>query len=146
MKDCTQCGKCCQKAPCQIPVMHVDALRYILVNEFEKPVKVNGLDIVSVMFRYKEETLPSGQIHGYFLPLPKTGKKCMWLEKVNGKNICKLFWNKTAEQLVGFAEQVIGKGKGCTLSNPQCAPVIPMIFNNGVRAICMEKAKNLGEC
>lgn len=141
-KECTRCGECCLRSPCQIPVVHMDALRYILVNEFGKPKSVGKLDIVEVMFRYKEEILPTGQVHGYFMPLAKSGDKCTWLEKERDKYHCTLFWNKTADILVGFPEQVVGKGKGCTLKNPKIVPVLPMVYRNHERAILTIGEKN----
>ena len=115
--------------------MHIDALRHILVNEFGKPKDVNGLDIVEVMFRYKEDVLPSGQVSGIFLPLPKSNERCMWLKWNGNQYNCILFWNKTANQLVGFPEQVVGKGKGCTLRNPAIVPILPMVWRNHRRSI-----------
>ena len=135
LQECTRCGRCCLNSPCQIPVVHIDALRYILVNEFGKPKNVGSMDIVEVMFRYKEDILPTDQVHGYFMPLPKSEGVCMWLKKEGDKYHCTLFWNKTADILVGFPEQVIGKGKGCTLKNPRIVPVIPMVYRNHERAI-----------
>ena len=140
LTECTRCGKCCLKSPCQIPVVHMDALRYILVNEFGKPKTVGKMDIVEVLFSYHEDVLPSGQVSGFFSPLPKRILNngdgwCMWLE-VKGKQLsCKLFWNKTANILVGFPEQVVGKGKGCTLKNPKIVPVLPMVYRNHKRGI-----------
>jgi hypothetical protein len=115
--------------------MHIEALRYILVHEFKKPLSIGTLNIVEVMFRYKEETLEDGRINGYFLPLPKT-KRCMWLKKeADGKFSCRLFWNETASQLLEFPEQVVGKGKGCTLANIQSVPIIPMVYRNHKMAL-----------
>lgn len=117
--------------------MHIEALRYLLVHEFKKPERIGNLDIVEVMFQYQEETLEDGRISGYFLPLPKTkGQflcrlRCMWLKKESdGKFSCRLFWNKTASHLLGFPEQVVGKGKGCTLANVKTAPIIPMVYRD----------------
>lgn len=138
-KSCTRCGKCCLKAPCQIPVMHIDALRFILIQEFHKPKEINGLDIVEVMFRYKEDVLPSGQVSGFFLPLPKNGERCMWLKREGKLYRCTLFWNETAKHLVGFPEQVVGKGKGCTLDNPKQVPIIPMVYRNHGKYILSKK-------
>ena len=140
MPECKQCGECCLKAPCQIPVVHMDALRYILVNEFKKPEKVSELDIVEILFSYHEDILPSGQVAGFFSPIPKRILNngdgwCMWLKKKGNKLVCTLFWNKTSEILVGFAEQVVGKGKGCTLANPKMVPVLPMVYRNHTKSI-----------
>lgn len=114
--------------------MHIDSLRVILTQEFHKPPKIGELDIVEVVFRYKEEKTEDGRLSGFFLPLSNSRERCMWLKKEkDGKFTCTLFWNKTAEQLVGFAEQVIGKGKGCTLNEFQ--PVLPMVLRDHKRII-----------
>ena len=132
--QCKRCGKCCRKSPCKIPVMHMASLRYILVHEFGTHEKVAGLDIVAVMFRYDAETLhdkiKSDKVSGYFIPLGTgaKGTRCMWLEKRADGYACKLFWNKTADQLVGFAEQVVGKG--CTMQEDKFARIIPMIYKD----------------
>jgi hypothetical protein len=116
--------------------MHVDSLRLILTKEFNRPDKIKELDIVEVMFRYKEEKAPNGQPSGFFLPLPSSRERCMWLKKENdGKYSCKLFWNKTADQLVGFAEQVVGKGMGCTLEATMFQKVVAMVFRDHRRMI-----------
>ena len=139
MSECVRCGRCCIRSPCQIPVMHIDALRYVLVNEFGKPKQINGLDIVEALFSYHEEVLLDGRVAGSFSPLARTKTRCMWLVKKNGQYNCKLFWNKTTKILVGFAEQVVSKGKGCTLDNSKQVPVIPMVFRNHERYILNEK-------
>lgn len=116
--------------------MHIDALRHILVHEFKKPASIGNLDIVEVMFRYKEEVLEDGRISGYFVPLPKSKGRCMWLRKeADGKFSCRLFWNETASHLLGFPEQVVGKGKGCTLANVINAPIIPMVYRDHRRGL-----------
>lgn len=128
-KPCVRCGQCCIRSPCQIPVMHIEALRRILVHEFKKPANIGSLDIVEVLFRYKEEVLEDGRISGYFIPLPNSRERCMWLKReADGKFSCRLFWNKTASQLIDFPEQVVGKGKGCTLANVKSVPIIPMVY------------------
>lgn len=111
--------------------MHINSLRLILTKEFNKPTKIGELDIVEVMFRYKEEKAPNGSPSGFFLPLPNSREKCMWLKREkDGKFTCKLFWNKTSNQLVGFAEQVVGKGKGCTLETEIFQKVVAIVFRN----------------
>lgn len=105
-KSCNRCGKCCLKSPCSIPAMHVNALKVLLTKEFNKPESVNNVDIVNILFRYKEEILEDGRIHGYFMPLSGRSERCMWLEKNNGKYSCKLFWNKTADCYIEITEHV----------------------------------------
>ncbi|VVB54574.1 Uncharacterised protein [uncultured archaeon] len=118
--------------------MHIDALRIILVKEFGKPEKTStGVDIVNILFKYEEETLETGQISGYFMPLAGDKKTCMWLKKKDGKYTCKLFWNKTAKMLVGFAEQGGGKDKGCSYGGVKRVAIIPMVYRDGVRGLAM---------
>lgn len=121
--------------------MYINSLRCILINEFNKPEKVGKLDIVEVMFSYHEDVMPDGRVNGYFCPLPKREGWCMWLEKKNGIYSCKLFWNKSADKLVGFPEQVVSKGRGCTLEKQ--VPIIPMVYRNGKMFIEIRKKEEI---
>lgn len=117
----------------------MDGLRVILTREFKYPETLNNLDVVNALFTYHEETLDSKQISGYFTPIAKGKNTCMWLTKKNGKYLCKLFWNDTAKILVGFSEQVAGKGRGCSFGGTKQVAIIPMVCRQGVRGLAMAK-------